>query len=97
MSFCLIDLLLHCIALVFSARANSIKGSVQQGTQKVAHGVVKNTKSAADHIQLGIQSGARVVASVPGNIANVVQEGQSSVAELLSSLDVSSCYIVTAN
>uniref|UniRef100_A0AC34PZE5 Oxidation resistance protein 1 n=1 Tax=Panagrolaimus sp. JU765 TaxID=591449 RepID=A0AC34PZE5_9BILA len=80
-----------------SNRANSIKGtvtsgaqSVASGTQKVAHGVVTHTKSAADHIQSGIQTGAKAVASVPGSLVNVgtgiLQEGQdlygSFVAEL---------------
>jgi hypothetical protein len=84
------------IFLLFSARANSIKGTVQSGaqtvasgTQKVAHGVVTHTKSAADQIQTGIQTGAKMVASVPGSIVNVgtglLQEGQSSMAELFSS------------
>ncbi|KAI6170717.1 hypothetical protein M3Y97_01121600 [Aphelenchoides bicaudatus] len=78
-----------------SARANSIKGTVQSGaqtvasgTQKVAHGVVTHTKSAADQIQTGIQTGAKMVASVPGSIVNVgtglLQEGQSSMSELFS-------------
>lgn len=79
----------------FSARANSIKGTVQSGaqtvasgTQKVAHGVVTHTKSAADQIQTGIQASAKMVASVPGSIVNVgsglLQEGQSSMSELFS-------------
>uniref|UniRef100_A0A7E4VDG3 Oxidation resistance protein 1 n=1 Tax=Panagrellus redivivus TaxID=6233 RepID=A0A7E4VDG3_PANRE len=57
-----------------SSRANSIKGtvtSVASGTQRVAHGVVTHTKSAADQIHAGIQTGAKAVASVPGSLANV--------------------------
>lgn len=83
------------LILLFSARANSIKGTVQSGaqtvasgTQKVAHGVVTHTKSAADQIQSGIQTGAKIVSSVPGSIVNVgsglLQEGQSSIGELFS-------------
>ncbi|KAH7701461.1 Protein F52E1.13 d, partial [Aphelenchoides avenae] len=81
----------------FSARAGSVKRgvavagqTVASGTQKVAHGVVTHTKSAADHIQTGIQTSAKVVASVPGSIVNVgaglIQEGQSGVLEVYDSL-----------
>lgn len=68
--------------------------TVASGTQKVAHGVVTHTKSAADHIQTGIQTSAKVVASVPGSIVNVastaIQEGQSGVLEVYDSLFSSS-------
>nr|CAD2189357.1 unnamed protein product [Meloidogyne enterolobii] len=76
-----------------SAKATSFKGSVQSvasGTQKVAHGVVSHTLSAADHIQAGIQSSAKVVASVPGSIMNIssglIQEGQNGVMEVVESV-----------
>uniref|UniRef100_A0A1I8B689 LysM domain-containing protein n=1 Tax=Meloidogyne hapla TaxID=6305 RepID=A0A1I8B689_MELHA len=76
-----------------SAKATSFKGSVQSvasGTQKVAHGVVSHTLSAADHIQAGIQNSAKVVASVPGSIMNIstglIQEGQNGVMEVVESV-----------
>ena len=80
-----------------SNRANSLKGTVTSGaqivasgTQKVTHGVVTHTKSAAGHIQSGIETGVKTVAAVPSSIVNVgseiLQEGQdfygSFVAEL---------------
>uniref|UniRef100_A0AC34F3X2 LysM domain-containing protein n=1 Tax=Panagrolaimus sp. ES5 TaxID=591445 RepID=A0AC34F3X2_9BILA len=80
-----------------SSRANSLKGTVTSGaqtvasgTQKVAHGVVTHTKSAAGHIQSGIETSVKTVAAVPTSIVNVgseiLQEGQdlygSFVAEL---------------
>jgi hypothetical protein len=80
-----------------SSRANSLKGTVTSGaqtvasgTQKVAHGVVTHTKSAAGHIQSGIETGVKTVAAVPTSIVSVgseiLQEGQdlygSFVAEL---------------
>lgn len=79
----------------FSARANSIKGTVQSGaqtvasgTQKVAHGVVTHTKSAADQIQTGIQTSANVVAQMPSNLVKVgsglLHEGQSSLSEFFN-------------
>lgn len=48
-----------------------------------------HTRSAADHIQTGIQASAKVVASVPGSIANAVQEGQSGVMDVYDSLIMS--------
>ncbi|KAI6237601.1 hypothetical protein M3Y95_00282500 [Aphelenchoides besseyi] len=86
------------LSRTLSARANSIKGQVQSGaqtvasgTQKVAHEVVTHTKSAADHIQTGIQTSAKMVASVPGSIVNVgtglLQEGQSSFGDLFLSTE----------
>lgn len=60
----------------------------------MAHGMVTHTKSAAgaaaDHIQTGIQTSAKVVASVPGSIVNVgtglLQEGQSGIQEVYDSI-----------
>ncbi|KAI3415855.1 oxidation resistance protein 1 [Globodera pallida] len=73
-----------------SAKATSFKGTVQSGAQSVAHEVVTHTLSAADHIQSGIQNGAKMVASVPGSIMNVstelLQEGQNGVKEVVDQL-----------
>ncbi|KAL3072522.1 hypothetical protein niasHS_017496 [Heterodera schachtii] len=73
-----------------SAKATSIRGTVQSGAQSVAHEVVSHTLSAADHIQSGIQNGAKMVASVPGSIMNVstelLQEGQNGVKEVVDQL-----------
>lgn len=67
----------------------------------MAHGVLTHTRSAADHIEKGIQTSAKVVASVPGSLANVtanvtdsivnvgtglLQEGQSGMLEVYDSL-----------
>jgi hypothetical protein len=80
-----------------SSRANSLKGTVTSGaqtvasgTQKVAHGVVTHTKSAANAVQSGIETGVKTVVAVPTSIVSVgseiLQEGQdlygSFVAEL---------------
>ena len=58
--------------------------------KKVAHGMVTHTLSAADHIQTGIQNGAKVVASVPGSIVNVsaglLQDGQNGMMEVVDTL-----------
>lgn len=59
--------------------------------------MLTHTRSAADHIQTGIQTSAKVVASVPGSLANVtdsivnvgtglLQEGQSGMLEVYDSL-----------
>uniref|UniRef100_A0A0N4ZSS5 LysM domain-containing protein n=1 Tax=Parastrongyloides trichosuri TaxID=131310 RepID=A0A0N4ZSS5_PARTI len=62
-----------------SQRATSLKDSVQSASQtvaastrNVAHGVVQHTKSAADQLQTGIQTSAKIVATAPSNI---VQKG----------------------
>uniref|UniRef100_A0A1I7RMQ6 Oxidation resistance protein 1 n=1 Tax=Bursaphelenchus xylophilus TaxID=6326 RepID=A0A1I7RMQ6_BURXY len=77
------------------ARANSLKGTVQSGaqtvasgTQKVAHGVVTHTKSAADQIQTGIKTGANAVAEMPQNLVKVgsglLHDGQNSLTEFFN-------------
>lgn len=52
--------------------------------------MVSQTLSAADHIQTGIQTGAKVVAAMPGSIMNVstemLQEGQNGVREVVDQL-----------
>ncbi|CAD5222596.1 unnamed protein product [Bursaphelenchus okinawaensis] len=83
------------LSRTLSARANSIKGTVQSGaqtvasgTQKVAHGVVTHTKSAADQIQTGIKTGASAVAEMPQNLVKVgsglLHDGQNSLVDFFN-------------
>lgn len=51
----------------------------------MAHGVVSHTKSAADHIQTGIQSSAKAVAGVPGSLVNAVGSGVDILTSSLAS------------
>uniref|UniRef100_A0AC35TMM1 LysM domain-containing protein n=1 Tax=Rhabditophanes sp. KR3021 TaxID=114890 RepID=A0AC35TMM1_9BILA len=78
-----------------SQRATSLKDSVQSAgqtvansTKIVAHGVVHHTKSAADQIQTGIQTSAKIVANAPSNLvqkgSELVKEGQSMVDSIFS-------------
>ncbi|PIO77384.1 LysM domain protein [Teladorsagia circumcincta] len=53
-----------------SARAKSIQGSVAHGTKQVAHGVVTHTKSAADSLQTGLETGVKVVGEAANAAAN---------------------------
>ncbi|CEF64233.1 L(3)82Fd [Strongyloides ratti] len=74
-----------------SQRASSLKDSVQSagqtvaaGTRTVAHGVVQHTKSAADQLQTGLQTSAKIVATAPSNI---VQKGSELVKDTQNMFD----------
>ncbi|KAK6036763.1 hypothetical protein COOONC_25732, partial [Cooperia oncophora] len=74
-----------CISTVlywlnFSARAKSIQGTVAQGTKQVAHGVVTHTKSAADSLQTGLETGVKVVGDAASAAANQAKAAADVVA-----------------
>uniref|UniRef100_A0A0N5C6N6 LysM domain-containing protein n=1 Tax=Strongyloides papillosus TaxID=174720 RepID=A0A0N5C6N6_STREA len=74
-----------------SQRATSLKDSVQSASQtvaastrNVAHGVVQHTKSAADQLQTGLQTSAKIVATAPSNI---VSKGSELVKDTQNMFD----------